>query len=239
MPLDLALFEAANRLVCLSPATFYQALMLSDRPSWVLASVAFVAMWFPTAAPGEAIERVELQARSRVVLLFGALVGSFGAARGVAALIHRVRPIAALAVPSPIPAAEWASIQSALSKQGAFPSDHAAMFAVVVVGLFAFDRRAGRLGLLLALGFAVLRIGVGFHWPSDMAAGALIGAVAARVALGRRPQVAGFLEPILLWVQWRAVLTYPLLFLLALDFSQKFAWLFGLLAIVAGHPIAH
>ncbi len=239
MSIDLALFEAANRLVCLSSATFYQALMLSNRPSWVLAAMAFVAMWFPRWAPGEAIERVRLEARSRVVLLFGALVGAFGMARVVSALIHRPRPIGAIEVPSPIPPAEWASIKGALAQQGAFPSDHAAMFAVVVVGLFAFDRRAGRLGLLLALGFAVLRVGVGFHWPSDMAAGALIGAAAAALALRLRPHVSGWLQPLLLWTERLESFTYPLLFLVALDFSQKFAGLFALLASLTGHEIAH
>ncbi len=239
--LDHTLLAAANRLVCGSPAQFYQALALSDRPSWVLASMAFVGMWFVGAATAEAAlsRQARIQNRGRVVLLFGALVTSFLVARAVAALVHRVRPIGEIAVPSPIPAAEWTSIKSALAMQGAFPSDHAAMFAVVVVGLFAVNRRLGGLGLILAIGFAILRVGVGFHWPSDIAAGALIGTLAGVLALWLRGQVSAWLDPLLLWVDRRAPFTYPLLFLIAVDFSQKFIWLFGLLARVAGHSIAH
>ena len=237
--LDLTLFAAANRLVCISSATFYQALALSDRPSWLLSSMAFIGMWFPGKAGTETVASVRVRSRGRVVLLFGALVASFLVARVVAAAVHRVRPIGSIDVPSPIPPVDWTSIRSALAQQGAFPSDHAAMFAVVVVGLFAFNRRLGVLGLILAIGFAVLRVGVGFHWPSDIAAGALIGTLAALLALWLRRQVSASLDPLLLWAERRASFTYPLLFVVSMDFSQKFIWLFGLLARVAGHSIAH
>jgi undecaprenyl-diphosphatase len=109
---------------------------------------------------------------------------------------------------------------------GAFPSDHAALFFALAVGLFAWSRRAGLSGLLLASVFSVARVVVGFHYPSDMVAGAAMGAALAGGAMlmarGPQPVLDGVVQ---LFVR-RPAIMYPLLFVVALDFTQHFRLVF-------------
>jgi undecaprenyl-diphosphatase len=139
----------------------------------------------------------------------------------------------------PIPATEWSTIKAGLLLQGSFPSDHAAMFAVIVVGLFSVNRFFGFVGLVAALCFSILRVGVGFHWPTDMLAGATIGTLAALGALATQERIAVWIEPCLLWLEDHAALTYPVLFLVILDFTQKFSGLFGLIKFLIGVKLEH
>jgi membrane-associated phospholipid phosphatase len=239
---DLWLLTAANHLVATSPEAFYLALRLSDSSSWVLAAMAMIGMWFSGVKSSEMpvlTSRMRLFSHTRVALLFCALMLSFIAARGVAAIIQRARPIADQLLQAPIPAAEWLNIKTGLLLQGSFPSDHAAMFAVVVVGLFVTNRLLGYVGLIAALFFSVLRVGIGYHWPTDMLAGAALGAIMALGTLAVQERVATLLEPCLLWMEDHAALTYPVLFLVILDFTQKFSGLFGLLKSLIGIKFEH
>jgi undecaprenyl-diphosphatase len=57
-----------------------------------------------------------------------------------------------------------------------FPSDHAALFVALTLGILVACRRAGA----IALGWTLLvtlgsRVAAGMHWPLDIAAGALVG----------------------------------------------------------------
>jgi undecaprenyl-diphosphatase len=74
---------------------------------------------------------------------------------------------------------------------GSMPSLHAAnAFAVAVVVTMAWPR-AGLVALPVAGLIAVSRVGVGVHWPSDVLAGALYGAlVGVLVVLSARRAVA-------------------------------------------------
>jgi membrane-associated phospholipid phosphatase len=239
---DLWLLTAANHFVAFSPETFYLALKLSDSPSWILAAMALIGMWFSDKGSPDMPalgSRLRLFSHTRVILLFGALMLSFVAARGVAALIYRTRPIADQLLVAPIPTAVWTNIKTGLLLQGSFPSDHAAMFAVIVVGLFAVNHFFGYVGLAAALFFSILRVGIGFHWPTDMLAGAALGAIMAFGTLAIHERVATLLEPYLLWMEEHAALTYPVLFLVILDFTQKFSGLFGLMKSLIGLKFEH
>jgi membrane-associated phospholipid phosphatase len=239
---DLWLLKAANHLVGTSLETFYLALRLSDSSSWILAAMALIGMWFSVKGNADMpalANRLRLFSHTRVILLFGALMLSFVAARGLAALAHRARPIADQLLMVPIPATEWSTIKAGLLLQGSFPSDHAAMFAVIVIGLFSVNRFFGFVGLVAALCFSILRVGVGFHWPTDMLAGATIGTLAALGALATQERIAVWIEPCLLWLEDHAALTYPVLFLVILDFTQKFSGLFGLIKFLIGVKLEH
>lgn len=91
---------------------------------------------------------------------------------------HRPRPlhaedlhfVAPYGVPSDV-LAEWSS----------FPSDHAAVALALTVGIWIASRRLG----IACLAWSVLvvcmtRLYAGFHYPSDLFVGALIGAVSTR-----------------------------------------------------------
>ncbi|HEY9638043.1 MAG TPA: phosphatase PAP2 family protein [Coleofasciculaceae cyanobacterium] len=107
-----------------------------------------------------------LESRRRVVLLFVALVMSFVMTRVLASIFARPRPLVNALLEIPIDPIVWKDVKGALSLQGAFPSDHAAMFAVITTGVFSINRWAGCVALIVSLYFSALRIGIGFHMMS-------------------------------------------------------------------------
>lgn len=78
-----------------------------------------------------------------------------------------------------------------------FPSDHACLTGAVAAGLFFVDRRLGWVATALAVLMAATRVYVGAHWPLDVVAGLVLGALVstAVVLLLRRP-VASLVERI-------------------------------------------
>jgi undecaprenyl-diphosphatase len=65
-----------------------------------------------------------------------------------------------------------------------FPSDHAALFSALAMGIFFRSRRAGAaVFAYVVLVTFVPRIYMGYHWPSDILAGAVLGILVAYVAL--------------------------------------------------------
>jgi undecaprenyl-diphosphatase len=70
-----------------------------------------------------------------------------------------------------------------------FPSDHATAAFAAGFAVFLVSRRAGALFLAFAVATGLSRVAVGLHYPSDVAAGAVIGFLCAVVVhrLARRP----------------------------------------------------
>jgi membrane-associated phospholipid phosphatase len=74
----------------------------------------------------------------------------------------------------------------ARSHDASFPSDHATGSMALAVGILVYDRVAGLVMLALAVLVAFARVYTGTHYPGDVLAGAVLGAVVALV-LGRTP----------------------------------------------------
>ncbi|MEH0416206.1 phosphatase PAP2 family protein [Streptomyces sp. B21-083] len=71
-----------------------------------------------------------------------------------------------------------------------FPSNHAAIAAASAVALWCVSRRLGAVAALAACAMAVSRVWVGAHYPHDVAAGIVVGALvglSTSVLLRRRP----------------------------------------------------
>lgn len=81
--------------------------------------------------------------------------------------IGRVRPCAAL---------ENVSLLVGCSGSGSMPSSHAANWFAVAMVAFLFHRRSGRVLLPLAGAVSFSRVYNGVHYPSDVLAGAILGA---------------------------------------------------------------
>ena len=64
-----------------------------------------------------------------------------------------------------------------------FPSDHAVMAGAVAAGLWWADRRLGLVAGVAAVLMAFARVYVGAHYPLDVVAGLLLGAVVTSVGL--------------------------------------------------------
>jgi len=65
----------------------------------------------------------------------------------------------------------------ARTSDASFPSDHAVVAAAIAVGLFFVSWRWGLVGSLVALFLGFARVYVGAHYPGDVVAGLLLGAV--------------------------------------------------------------
>jgi undecaprenyl-diphosphatase len=108
---------------------------------------------------------------------FLALVVSRGLAQS---LPFRERPLHNPAVHFQLP---YGEIRSTLIGWSSFPSDHAALFFALGTAFFFVSRTIGILALLHAFFMVCLpRVYLGFHYPSDIVVGAVIGVASAWVS---------------------------------------------------------
>src|SRR4051794_1580340 len=86
---------------------------------------------------------------------------------------------AAVAEPRPYTELPHAVVLVSRTTDFSFPSDHAVMAGAVAVGVLLANRRLGLVTAVLALLMAFTRVYVGAHFPLDVIAGLLLGAVVA------------------------------------------------------------
>jgi membrane-associated phospholipid phosphatase len=136
-------------------------------------------------------------ANASEIVFLGLLVAAFVVARGArravvaagfsAALGLAVAAVLSRLVDRPRPfVAHPASVHlfSAHAADPGFPSDHATAAFAIAVALLVRSRRWGALALAAATVLAITRVAMGIHYPTDVLAGAALGALAA-LALGR------------------------------------------------------
>src|SRR5574340_1512600 len=119
-----------------------------------------------------------------------------------AAIWAPVGMLAALAINQPIAAAvdetrPCTALHGILvlhcNTDAGFPSDHAVMAGAVAAGLWLVHQRLGALAALAAVAMAFARVYIAAHYPQDVLAGLVLGAVVA---------LAGFwlARPLLRWL---------------------------------------
>ena len=236
--LDRQILLWANGLVGGSAGVFEAALLLCGALPLVVCVMVLLALWWtdpeggpsrdPVLGGGPRMARTGLLvSRRRCVALALAVALAFVCTRLVAFATELPRPLGRETLQVPLEPGRWQDLVAGMTGFGAFPSDHAALFFALAVGLFAWSRMAGMAGLAVAGLFSVARVMVGFHYPSDMIAGGLLGAALAAggMAVARRPRWA--LDSVVDLFRSHPALMYPLLFVLALDFTQHFRMVFS------------
>ena len=187
---DLAVINLLRHLCCGGWIVDYSIYSLSDN-NLLKGGVFLASLWWFWG------HRCARQARSRGVVVSIAVAGLLSIALSVAlkSSFH-FRPRPYLALPD-----GTFPFDLGMADSSSFPSDHAALFFALSTGLLYLSRPAG----FLALGYtihviATPRVCLGLHYPSDILAGALVGAGSAWLVNGtsiRRAisrSVAGWLE---------------------------------------------
>ena len=137
---------------------------------------ALWALWFRDGREGgsDAVRKIVL----------ATFAGAF-AALLVTQFLHwavpfRIRPIHS---PELLFHAPFGVASGILRHQTSFPSDHATLLSALVTGIFLISRRAGTLAFLYLSVFILLpRLYLGLHYPTDIAAGMLVGGGCAALA---------------------------------------------------------
>jgi len=114
-----------------------------------------------------------------------------------------------------------------------FPSDTAAWLFALSTVIWFNDRRIGALAFVLAAVEALSRVYLGYHWPSDIAAGAALGAFLA--ALSQRLPIPKLANHILRWERTATASFYSLAFLVSYLVATLFNEVRTITGIIANH----
>lgn len=235
MPAALTLLDARlllwlNHAVASRPWLYRVCLFLTDQGADILLVLTAAALWFWPArwtatAPAGGVVRPITRRESRARLLtFG--VGAMSAyivARLIAISVDADRPFVTF-----LPVRGLPGSFDGLRTFGSFPSDHAALLAALPIAFARWDRRLGLFWAAAAVFLIVVRIGVGFHYPSDMLAGAALGLAfggGAMLLHDRSARVHGMAVTIAAGFEKlpHAVPLYGALALVGLEFAMHFS----------------
>ena len=151
---------------------FDRSLVLFSRLDIFKGGVYITLLWWLWFRP----PGTQLNTRQTIIATIAGAVLALALARTVAAITPlRLRPMHLH--PSVLHFVTPTGMYHKLLKGwGSFPSDHAALFFALALGVFLVYRKAGVFALAYAaLGISLPRIYIGLHYPTDILAGALLG----------------------------------------------------------------
>jgi membrane-associated phospholipid phosphatase len=205
-PFDTGILDVLNHLAHRWPA-FDRAIFLLSAVDLLKGGVIMTLLWGAWYSPTADV-------RTRRSYLLSALVAGFVAvvaARGLAHLLpFRVRPLMLASYHFTVP---YGDDPLGLRTWSSLPSDHAALFFAIGMGLLFACRPSGVVALLYAA-FAIClpRLYLGVHWPTDVLAGATLGVTVGWLAT--RPRWRDLIsQPLLRWHDGAPGSFYACLFL--------------------------
>lgn len=176
---DARLLLWLNHAVASRPWLYRVCLFLTDEGADLLLVLTAAWLWFWPAGStavwraGHAMRAITRRESRARLLTFGAgAIGAYIVARLIAIAVDADRPFVTF-----LPVRGLPGSFEGLRTFGSFPSDHAALLAALPVAFVRWSRRLAVAWAVAALVLIAVRIGVGFHYPSDMLAGAAIGLV--------------------------------------------------------------
>ena len=172
---DARLLLWMNHWLAGHPWLYGLGLFLTDEGADVatLGTIAWLWFWRASRSP------ITRQAsRARLIVFAGAGMAAFVTARLIAFALDVDRPFTTY-----LPVHGTPGAFEGLRTYGSFPSDHAALLAALPLALFSWNRRVAWMWAGLALLLVVVRVAVGFHYPSDMLAGMALGLAFSAAAM--------------------------------------------------------
>jgi len=224
--LDTQILQELNKLAVDSPWWSTFSLFISGN-NLVKCGGFMIAIWWLWFRD----ETAAVSQRNRQILLgilVGSLVGMFTTRLLTHVLPFRTRPLYTTELHLISPVAQLANLDARTS----FPSDHATLFFALSTGFFFLSRWLGALAVLYTLLLICFpRVFLGYHYPSDILAGAVVGIVAALVANAPRIRQA-FYQPLVRWQHRYPSWFYVGLFLLTYQMNNMFNDVRALLSYV-------
>jgi len=166
-------------------------------------------------------------------ILVGGLVGMFATRMLTHVLPFRTRPLYTTELNLTSPIEQLANLDTRTS----FPSDHATLFFALSTGFFFLSRWLGTLAVLYTLFMVCFpRVFLGYHYPSDIVVGAMVGIVAALIANAPRIRHV-FYQPLVAWQHRHPGLFYIGLFLMTYQMNNMFNDVRSLLSYMLGSAI--
>jgi undecaprenyl-diphosphatase len=173
-------------------------------------------LWWIWFQPGE---KQENRRKHLVASVLGGIVAAGVARYLVLVLPFRMRPIEEPALHSLFPIQINSEFFAGCSS---FPSDHAVLFFAIAGGLFFVSRLTGILGCCWVLLLICLpRVYLGFHYATDILAGAAIGLVIAWIANTPRVRDRVSRWP-MAWLRRHCASFYAVAFLLCWQIATLF-----------------
>jgi len=232
---DLRILLWLNHWFSSHPTLYKTALFLTDEGSDIAVVATGALLWFwpwRQRRLGDTDRRLDSRAR---LLVFGAAaMAAYVVARMIAVNFDAPRPFVTYL---PLRGTEGAF--DGLRTFGTFPSDHAALLGALPPAVLYWSRPLAAAWFALALVFISIRVGVGYHYPSDMIVGALIGMSLATLGMVLYDNsrsifrlannvAAGFSRTP------EAYFLYALLALVGVEFAMHFSHVLWFLLVVQG-----
>ena len=189
---ELSLFESLNQLAGQSPIldTIIR-LFVSDYFVPVVLSLTLLGLWF--GAPALADRERQQRAVIAAVIAMG-IANLLVLTVNMAEVVMRPRPFEVIDN-----AARTADMLFYHPPDPTFPSNSMAVTFAIAVAVFTGHRSMGSVALVLATAMGLSRVLAGVHFPLDVFAGAILGALAALVGLA----LLRLFEPVaVIFLQW-------------------------------------
>jgi undecaprenyl-diphosphatase len=150
-----------------SPSLYQSIFFIAEGDNLLKGGVFVIVIWFLWFRPSGPLPETRVPILVTLLSVFFVMIFTLGLAKLVP---FRIRPFVHHDIGS-------SPSNFYLANMSSFPSDHAALFIALATGFFFYSRKIGLLAILYSLVVILFpRIYLGYHYPSDLLAGALMGA---------------------------------------------------------------